>query len=126
MEGQFEQLMLYYSQLKGMAEQIKTMLSKESYNDAITMLQHRERVARELSLMMNYIQLTPEQEQIVSVIKEEVRLLELENIQNLQKEMEDVKYELDVVSSKVRFRHKYNPYETGNATGNVVDTKDNE
>jgi hypothetical protein len=108
-----------------MAEQVKTMLANESYNDAITMLNHRERVAKELSLMLNYMELTPAQEQIVDRLKEEIRVLEVENIAKLQKDMEDVKYELDVVSSKVRFRHKYNPYEAGSSTGNVIDTKDN-
>ncbi len=126
MNGQFEQLMLYYNQLKSMAEQVRTMLANESYNDAITMLNHRERVVKELMLMLNYMELTPTQQQIVDRLKEEIKVIEAENIAKLQKDMEDVKYELDVVSSKVRFRHKYNPYETGNAKGNVIDTKDNE
>ena len=126
MENQFNQLMLYYTQLRNMAQELKTMLENEAYNDAITMLNNRERVVRELKLILNYISLSPAQQEIVDEIKEEIRVLETANIQKLQKDMEDVKYELEVVSSKVRFRHKYNPYELESKSGNVIDTKDND
>lgn len=126
MQGQFEQLMMYYTQLKNMAEDMKKMLEKESYNEALTMLNNRERVVKELKLMMSYIELTPAQKKEIEAIREELKVQEAENIEKLQKDMEDVKYELDVVSSKVRFRHKYNPYELEAKSGNVVDTKDSE
>lgn len=125
MEGQFEQLMMYYNQLKNMAVDLKTMLANESYNEALTMLNNRERVVKELKLMLSYIELTPVQKKEIDAIREELKALESENIEKLQKDMEDVKYELDVVSSKVRFRHKYNPYELEAKSGNVVDTNDN-
>ena len=126
MEKQFEQLMMYYTQLKEMAIQIARMLEKESYNDALTMLKNRKRVVRELGLILRYIELTDEQKQTVENIKKEIQEIELENIKKLQKDMEDVKYELDIASSKVRFRNKYNPYEVEQASGNVIDTRDNE
>ena len=126
MQGQFEQLMMYYTQLKNMADDMKKMLEKESYNEALTMLNHRERVVKELKLMMSYIELTPAQRKEVDALREELRVQEAENIEKLQKDMEDVKYELDIVSSKVRFRHKYNPYELEAKSGNVVDTVDGE
>ena len=116
--------MLYYNQLKGMAEELTVMLAKESYNEALTMLNNRERVVKELNLILKYIVLTETQQKTVEAIKEEIRTMEAANIEKLQKDMEDVKYELDVVSSKVRFRHKYNPYEIEAKSGNVVDTKD--
>lgn len=124
MHNQFNQLMLYYNQLKGMAEELTVMLAKESYNEALTMLNNRERVVKELNLILKYIVLTETQQKTVEAIKEEIRTMEAANIEKLQKDMEDVKYELDVVSSKVRFRHKYNPYEIEAKSGNVVDTKD--
>lgn len=124
MHNQFNQLMLYYNQLKGMAEELTVMLANESYNEALTMLNNRERVVKELNLILKYIVLTEAQQKTVEAIKEEIRTMEAANIEKLQKDMEDVKYELDVVSSKVRFRHKYNPYEIEAKSGNVVDTKD--
>ena len=126
MDSQFNQLMLYYTQLKSMGEELKIMLENGSYNEAITMLNNRERVVRELSLIMHYIKLTPSQKQAIEEIREEVKQLETANMEKLKKDMEDLKYELDVVSSKVRFRHKYNPYEQESKSGNVIDTKDNE
>lgn len=125
LKSQFEQMLLYYNQLKNMALEIQGMLERESYNEAITMSNHRERVYRELSLMLNYIILTPEQQDQIDVLKKEIQELDEANLKKLLKDMEDVKYELDVVTSKVRFRHKYNPYESEGATGNVVDTRDN-
>ena len=109
-----------------MGEELKIMLENGSYNEAITMLNNRERVVRELSLIMHYIKLTPSQKQAIEEIREEVKQLETANMEKLKKDMEDLKYELDAVSSKVRFRHKYNPYEQESKSGNVIDTKDNE
>ncbi len=126
MEKQFEQLMLYYNQLKEMALQISGMLEREAYNEALTMLNHRKRVVKELGLMLRYIEMTDEQKQIVDNIRNEIYKIEAESIKKLQKDMEDVKYELDIASSKVRFRNKYNPYEVEQATGNVIDTHDND
>ena len=125
MHNQFNQLMLYYNQLKGMAEELTVMLANESYNDALTMLNNRERVVKELNLILKYIVLTEAQQKAVDEIRAEIKTMEAANIERLQKDMEDVKYELDVVSSKVRFRHKYNPYEIEAKSGSVVDTKDN-
>lgn len=124
MDGQFEQLMLYYTRLKSMALHTKVMLEKESYNEAITMAQNRERVVKEMALIMNYIELTPEQKSTVEKIKAEIQELDAANIEKLAKDMEDVKYELDVVSSQVRFNRKYNPYHKETSAGNVVDTTD--
>ena len=126
MEKQFQQLMMYYNQLKEMAIKISRMLEKELYNDALTMLNHRKRVVTELGLILRYLKMTTKQKQIVEKIKKEILEIEGQNIQKLQKDMEDVKYELDIVSSKVKFRNKYNPYEAEQSSGNVIDTRDNE
>jgi hypothetical protein len=107
-----------------MALHTKVMLEKESYNEAITMAQNRERVVKEMALIMNYIELTPEQKSTVEKIKAEIQELDAANIEKLAKDMEDVKYELDVVSSQVRFNRKYNPYHKETSAGNVVDTTD--
>ena len=109
-----------------MALHIKVMLEKESYNEAITMAQNRERVVREMSLIHNYIELTPEQKKVVEEIKKEIQELDVANMEKLAKDMEEVKYELDIVSSQVRFNRKYNPYQKEATSGNVVDTTDNE
>ncbi len=126
MDGQFEQLMLYLTRLKSMALHIKVMLEKESYNEAITMSQNRERVHKEMSMILHYIELTPEQKKTVEQFKAEIKELDEANIAKLQKDMEDVKYELDVVSSQVRFNRKYNPYHKEASSGNVIDTTDND
>ena len=118
--------MLYYNQLKEMAIQIAVMLEKESYNDALTMLNNRKRVVREMGLIERYLELNSKQKKIVENIKKEIREIEAKNIQKLQTDMEDVKYELDIVSAKVKFRNKYNPYEAEQASGNVINIKDNE
>ena len=126
MEKQFEQLMLYYNQLKEMAVQISVKIKKESYNDALTMLNNRKRVVREMGLIERYLELNPKQKKVVEDIKKEIMEIEAKNIQKLQTDMEDVKYELDIVSAKVKFINKYNPYEAEQATGNVINIKDNE
>lgn len=93
-EQQFEQLMLLYNQLKNGAEDIKRMISNDDFDNAISMIKSREEVFRSCKAIRSYLELTPVQEKIVNQIVDELRVLELENISILSKNMLEVQQEL--------------------------------
>ena len=93
-EQQFEQLMLQYTQLKNGAQDIAVMIEKEDFDNAITMVKAREHVFLNCKCMLKFLELTPEQQEAVDKIVEEIRELELKNIEQLQHNMDEVQVEL--------------------------------
>ncbi|MBE7711216.1 MAG: hypothetical protein E7Z92_03645 [Cyanobacteria bacterium SIG31] len=93
-QQQFEQLMLQYNQLKNGAEEIKRMIEIEDFDSAMTMLKSRESLFLSCKCMRKYLELTEEQEKELNVLLEELKSLELSNIELLQSGMKQVQMEL--------------------------------
>ena len=91
---QFEQLMLQYQQLKNGAEDIYEMINEEDYDGAISMVKAREAVFLNCKCMRKYLELTPEQEKQVNEIVEEIRKLEMRNMDMLSMNLNQVQSEL--------------------------------
>ena len=118
-EQQFQQLILQYKQLINGAKDIALMIQQEDFDNAITMVKTREQIFLNCKCMRNFLELTPEQQKEVDSLVEELKTLESENIQQLQKNMEDVQAEL----SKVQLSHKLQKaYNTNsyNSSGNMI------
>ena len=118
-EQQFQQLILQYKQLINGAKDIALMIQQEDFDNAITMVKTREQIFLNCKCMRNFLELTPEQQKEVDSLVEELKTLESENIQQLQKNMEDVQAEL----SKVQLSHKLQKaYSTNsyNSSGNMI------
>ena len=93
-QQQFEQLMLQYNQLKNGAEEIKRMIEIEDFDSAMTMLKSRESLFLSCKCMRKYLELTEEQEKELNVLLEELKSLEMGNIELLQTGMKQVQMEL--------------------------------
>ena len=91
---QYEQLILQYQQLRNGAEDIAKMIKNEDFDSAITMLKMRESIFLNCKCMRRYLELTPEQQKEVDKIFEEIKAIEQNNMQTLEKYMEDVQSEL--------------------------------
>ena len=106
-DNQFEQLMLQYEQLKNGADDIMQMMQEEDYDGAMTMLKTREAVFLNCKCIRKYLDLTPEQEQKVNALFEEIRELEKRNIDYLSKSMENVKLELKKTQKSEKIQMAY-------------------
>lgn len=106
-EQQFEQLMLQYKQLKNGSEDIARMIAAEDFDSAITMLKNREQLFLSCKCMRNYLELTPVQQKQADDILEEIRNLEMQNINTLQKSMDEVQAELKKSQQSQRFQQAY-------------------
>ena len=72
---QFDQLMLQYNQLKNGSEEIHHLIQKEDFDTAMTMLKSREALFLNCKCMRKYLELTPDQEQELNTLLEEIKTL---------------------------------------------------
>jgi len=121
-EKQFEQLMLQYNQLKNGAEDIKRMIEHEDFDSAISMINMREEIFRNCKCMRKYLELTPVQTKELDNILEELRVLEMNNINLLSKNISMVKQELRKSNQNTKFVNAYDYNE--NQRGSIINVEE--
>ena len=117
-EQQYEQLMMQYRQLKNGAIDIARLLEKEDFDSAINLTKMRESIFLSCKTIRRYLELSPEQQVEVDKIFNEIKELELKNINTLEKSMEDVKSELTRTQKVQKLNKAYRSNE--NAQGTIV------
>ena len=121
-EKQYEQLMLQYKQLKNGAEDIKRMIEQEDFDSAISMLNMREEIFRNCKCMRKYLDLTPVQAKELDSILVELRVLEMNNINLLTKNIAVVRQELRRSNQSTKFVNAYDFNE--NHSGSIVNVEE--
>ena len=116
-EQQYQQLLMQYQQLKNGAQNISVMIDNEDFDSAINMIKHREQLFLNCKCMRRYLELTPTQQKEIDKIVEEIKVLELNNIQKLEKGKEEVLKELTKTQKSQKIQ---NAYGSGDSSGNVV------
>ena len=111
-EQQFEQLMLQYTQLKNGSQDISNMIDNEDYDSAITMIKNRENIFLNCKCMRRYLELTPEQEEKLNVLLEELKKTEESNMEKLQKGMDEVQSELKKIQTNQKIKNVYKNNQT--------------
>lgn len=117
-EKQFEQLMLQYTQLKNGASDIKKLIEAEDYDSAMSLINNRESLFLNCKCMRKYLELTPEQEETLNNTLDELRAMEMENINLLSRGMEGVQRELKVAQQTEKFQQAYEFNE--NQKGSII------
>ena len=121
-DKQFEQLILQYEQLKNGAEDIYNMIEAEDYDGAISMTKTREPVFLNCKCIRKYLELTPEQEEKITALTDEIRKLEKRNIKFLTEKMDAVKNELKKTHKSEKIQMAYDFDES--KKGIIVNIKD--
>lgn len=113
--NQFEQLKLIYNQFFAMAENIKNMVEKEEYNEALSLVNQKEKLLKKLLLVRKAAVLEPEEKEQLKIIEAQLSEKELENINMLRFLHEKVKSELIETNKKLKISNAYsqNINETG-------------
>lgn len=117
-EQQFEQLIMQYQQLKNGAEDIKKMILNEDFDSAISMIKAREEIFLNCKCMRKYLELTPVQENELNNLLDELKALELENINILQTGMDAIQKELKKTQQVEKIHQAYDFDE--NQSGSIV------
>ncbi|MCQ2754177.1 MAG: hypothetical protein MJ231_03915 [bacterium] len=121
-EQQFEQLMLQYNQLKNGAEEIHRVILNEDYDTAITMIKTREPIFLTCKCIRKFLELTPEQQEKLDAILEELRVLEQENIKILSEGMAQIKKEIVKAQKTEKIQQAYDVADT--SSGNIVNVEE--
>ena len=106
-EQQYEQLMLQYNQIKNGAADIRRMIENEDFDNALTMIKSREELFLSCQCIRRYLELTPVQEKELNTLIDEIRALEMENINILKRSMADVQLELIKTQKSEKIQQAY-------------------
>lgn len=117
-EQQYEQLMMQYRQLKNGALDIARLLEREDFDSAINLIKMRESIFLSCKTIRRYLDLTPEQQTEVDKIFNEIRELELKNINTIEQNMETVKSELNRTQKVQKLNKAYRSND--NVQGTIV------
>ena len=117
-EQQFEQLMLQYRQLKNGALDIARLIEKEDFDSAINLIKMREGIFLSCKTIRRYLELTPEQQKEADKIFNEIKELELQNINTLEQNLENVKSELNRTQKVQKLNKAYQ--NNDNSQGTIV------
>ena len=120
-EQQYEQLMLLYQQLKNGAEDIARMIEHENFDNAITMINSREKLFISCKNIRKYLELTPVQKKEADAMLDEIRDLEMMNIKKLQKSMTVVQAELTKTQKTEKIQQTYGDNDD---TGSIVNLQE--
>ena len=114
--------MLQYTQLKNGSEDIARMIENEDYDSAITMIKSREDLFLSCKNMRKYLELTPVQQKQADEILDEIREQELKNMKKLEKDMEDVKFEMKKSQQSQKIQQAYDFSE--GSSGSILNIKE--
>ena len=117
-EQQFEQLIFQYEQLKSGSLEIRRLIEQEDFDSAITMIKNREAMFLNCKCMRRYLELTEEQQTKLETILVDLKMLELTNIQLIEKGMAQVKAELRRTHQTEKIQHAYDFNE--NQRGSII------
>lgn len=115
---QFEQLMLQYSQLKNGSEEIRKMIIRESFDEAISMLKSRENLFLSCKCMRKFLELSDEQDIELNKLLDELKTMELSNIRLLEEAMSKTQREIKIAQQNEKIQNAYEFNE--NQRGSII------
>lgn len=107
---QYANLELLYNQFFNLAEEIKQMIEKEEYNDAIIKLSYKEKLMKKLSVTKKTVTFTAEETAKLHQIEQKLQEKELENLNYLSKLRSEMGQILKNTKSKVKMNSAYGAF----------------
>lgn len=121
-EQQFEQLMIQYTQLRNGSEDISRMIDNEDFDNAITMIKNREELFLSCKCIRKYLELTPVQQKELDALLDEIRNLEMKNIQKLEVGKDEVLAELKKSQQSQKLQQAYDF--NADSNGSLINIKE--
>lgn len=116
----FEQLKMLYAQFFNVADEIKSMVEADEYNEAISKLQYKDSLIEKLAHLKKNITLNPEEETEINEIEDKLKIKEQENISLLIGLRDEVSAELKKTNKNLRVNSAYNVQKNDNQ-GSMID-----
>ena len=112
---QFEQLKHFYTQFFNLANEIKSMIDAEEYNEAISKVLHKEPLVNQFLAVRKALTLSDEEQKQAESIEKELMEKEKNNIDRLMNLQGDLVTELKKTKHNLKVNNAYtvNPGQQG-------------
>lgn len=84
MSKQFEQIKILYNQILVTSSEVKALIEKENYDEAISREGHKTQLVKKVSFLTKQLQFTEEEKKEINSIKEKILAQEAEVLEGLQ------------------------------------------
>lgn len=107
MTKQFEHLKILYKQILATSTEIKKLIERENYDEALSRETHKSQLIDKVNIVKNSFNLTDFEKSTLQKIVEDIQKQEQENLEKLQTLKSDVVLKLKNLNTKNKIANKY-------------------
>jgi len=122
--AQYDQLLLFYNQLLNMADDIKSLIEKEMFDEILDKMSTHDKLLIQIKLAKKCTTLTEQEQEEINKLENELKIKEQNNISLLQKNMAEVRVELDKLKFQNKLKKAYNQEYIPQEQGSIIDIED--
>lgn len=107
MSKQFEQLLILYNQILATSTEVKNLILKENYDEAISREGHKSQLVSKAVFLKKQLHFSDEEKDAIKSINEQILAQEAEVLENLKNLKEDVLLKLKTVQKQSKLSNVY-------------------
>ncbi len=117
---QFSQLKLLYNQFFKLAEEIKSMIVNEEFNEAISIVQRKENLIKSIIEAKKTLEISGEEKTEMENLEKDLKEMELVNINLLKDLQNEVAQQLGKTTKNLKLNNAYSAQDDENS-GSMLD-----
>ena len=107
MSKQFEQLLVLYNQIFATSTEVKTLIEKENYDEAISREGHKSQLVEKVAFLKKQLVLSEDEKEVINSINEKILAQEAEVLENLQNLKQEVALKLKTMQKQSKLSNVY-------------------
>ncbi len=111
MSKQFEQLLVLYNQIFATSTEVKNLIEKENYDEAISREGHKSQLVDKVAFLKKQLTLSEEEKEAINSINEKILAQEGEVLEKLQNLKQDVAMKLKTTQKQSKLSNVYDKEE---------------
>ncbi|MGN0018700.1 MAG: hypothetical protein ACI37S_06635 [Candidatus Gastranaerophilaceae bacterium] len=119
MSKQFEQLEILYKQILATSLEIKSLIDREMYDEAVFKEAHKSQLISKVAFLKKQLVFSESEKEIIEKYREEIKTQENENMEKLESLRSDVLIKLKASQAKEKVNNVYDQIEP--ESGTIID-----
>ena len=119
MSKQFEQLEILYKQILATSLEIKSLIDREMYDEAVFKEAHKSQLISKVAFLKKQLVFRESEKEIIEKYREEIKTQENENMEKLESLRSDVLIKLKASQAKEKVNNVYDQIEP--ESGTIID-----
>ncbi len=107
MTKQFDQLKILYKQILATSVEIKNLIERENYDEALSRETHKSQLINKVNFVKNTFDLSDFEQSTLRKVVEDIQKQEMENLENLKTLKDDAAAKLKALNAKSKITNKY-------------------